>query len=114
MIFYRGIWSAVHSQLGFFAEAGPLNIFVSRVVCSCLLFVTSRRGWLCDPAFKLFFLQNIPGDMNLRQDGNAWVSGSGDEIKAETDVRLKILSASVQVTHLVRSSGAVDWHAVAA
>jgi hypothetical protein len=52
--------------------------------------------------------------MNLRQDGNAWVSGSGDEIKAETDVRLKILSASVQVTHLVRSSGAVDWHAVAA
>lgn len=48
----------------------------------------------------LVTMQNIPGDTNLREDGNAWVSASGDEIKAEVEVRVKILSASVQVTHL--------------
>ena len=49
--------------------------------------------------------QNIPADTVLRDDGNAWVSSSGDEVKTETEVRLKILSSSVQVTHLVREGG---------
>lgn len=69
------------TALGFFAEAGPLNIFVSRV--------------------------NMPSDIVLSDDGSAWVGPSGDEIKSGVDVRLKIISAGVQASHLA-GIGSID------
>ncbi len=47
--------------------------------------------------------QNMPSDIVLSDDGSAWVGPSGDEIKSGVDVRLKIISAGVQASHLVRT-----------
>ena len=49
-----------------------------------------------------FAEQNMPDDIVLKDDASAWVGPSGEEIRAGVDVRLKIISAGVQATHLVR------------
>lgn len=71
----------VVNQLGFFADVGPLQVFVSR--------------------------HAMPTDLNNGYDheNNAWISDDREvEIRKGCGVRLKIMGVSVDVTEIVRVS----------
>jgi DNA-directed RNA polymerase subunit E'/Rpb7 len=98
--FYSFTYLWIVVAAGFLCRGWPAEHL--RVACGmCLHFsYASSHSRLVSGRFCS---QNIPGDVNLRADTGAWVFASGEEIKADVDVRVKIMSASVQVTHLVRA-----------
>jgi DNA-directed RNA polymerase II subunit RPB7 len=74
----------VVNQLGFFADVGPLQVFVSR--------------------------HAMPTDLNNGYDheNNAWISDDREvEIRKGCGVRLKIMGVSVDVTEIVRGRACV-------
>jgi hypothetical protein len=105
-------------QVGFFAEAGPLSVFVSRVVSSIRgqspgLRATARPApaWLrqgqprtvCPPALCAPSLlpQHIPGDMEYNPESMSFTSAvTTGRIKSESKVRVKVVGSSVQATTL--------------
>ncbi|GMF28803.1 unnamed protein product [Phytophthora lilii] len=76
----------VVNQLGFFADVGPLQVFVSR--------------------------HAMPTDLNNGYDheSNAWISDDREvEIRKGCGVRLKIMGVSVDVTEIVSGAGAAGY-----
>ncbi|THU73637.1 hypothetical protein C4D60_Mb04t24940 [Musa balbisiana] len=101
------------NKMGFFAEAGPVQIFVSNHVCgiknayqykscSCSVNVLQQCYGLLLPSFFFIEFHLIPDDMEFQSGDmpNYTTSDGSVKIQKDSEVRLKIIGTRVDATEI--------------